>query len=221
MTLTIYKSSAPRLSPDELAPWRALPVAVIGDELNRTQMMQAALKPLAAGKGFVGQALTVRAMVGDNLALHHAIARSAPGDVLLADARGHADTAVWGGIMQSAALQKGLAAVVLDGAVRDAAELRASGLPVYCRAVVPAGPHKGFGGEVNGPIQCGGVAVHPGDLVIGDDDGVIVIGLAQLDGLLERCQARIKNEEAIIAGIKAGKSTIELLGLPPADEEEG
>ena len=218
MTLTIHASEARRLGAADLAPWRDVPVAVIGDELNRGRMMQAAIKPVAPGMGFVGQAVTVRCMVGDNLALHHALTLCSPGNVIVADARGHEDTAVWGGIMHKAAHARSLAAIVVDGAMRDVAELRESGLPAYCRAIVPAGPHKGFGGEINGPIQCGGVAVEPGDLVVGDDDGVIVIPLDQLEGLHARCLARMKNEQAVLAGIEAGKTTVELLGLPPAEE---
>ncbi len=219
MALTLYDGTTQRLSREQLEVWQTIPVAVIGDELNRAQMMHAAIKPVAPDMGFAGQAVTVRCMVGDNLALHHAIGQAYPGAVIVADARGHEETAVWGGILHSAALQKGGAAVVIDGAMRDVAELRVSGLPAYCRAIVPAGPHKGFGGEVNGTIHCGGVSVRPGDVIIGDDDGVIAVRLDQLDGLLERCQARMKNEDKIIAGIKAGKSTVELLGLPPVDSE--
>ena len=219
MTLIIHEAPAVRLSRDELDPWRSVPVAIVGDELNRAQVMQAAIKPVAEGMGFVGQAVTVRCMVGDNLALHHAIAQAPPGTVIVADARAHADTAVWGGLMHAAAEHKGIAAVVVDGAMRDVAELRASKLPAYCRAIVPAGPHKGFGGEINGPIQCGGVSLGAGDLVLGDDDGVVVIRLDQLTGLFERCQARLEREKTVVAGIKAGKSTIELLGLPRSDDE--
>ena len=220
MTLTIHDAPAVRLSRDELDPWRAIPVAIVGDELNRTQVMQAAIKPVAAGMSFVGQAVTVRCMVGDNLALHHAIDRAPPGAVIVADARAHADTAVWGGLMHTAAEHKGIAAVVVDGAMRDVAELRESKLPAYCRAIVPAGPHKGFGGEINGPIQCGGVSLAAGDLVLGDDDGVVVVRMDQLAGLLQRCRARLEREQQVVAGIKAGKSTIELLGLPTSDDED-
>ena len=102
--------------------------------------------------------------------------------------------------------------------MRHPAELRDSGLPAFCRAIVPAGPHKGFGGAINGPIQCGGVPVNPGDLVLGDDDGVVVIRPDQIDGLLKRCRARMAMEEKMIAAIDAGKTTVELLGLPPADK---
>jgi regulator of RNase E activity RraA len=219
MALTVHRNTARRLGRAELDAWRTVPVAIVGDELNRAQMMRAAIKPVAPNMGFVAQAVTVRCMVGDNLALHHALAQSFPGCCIVADARGHEETAVWGGLMHLAARQQEVAAVIVDGAMRDVAELRASGLPAYCRAIVPAGPHKGFGGEVNGAIQCGGANVRPGDLVIGDDDGVIVVALDQLDGLLERCQARMRNEDAIVANIKAGKTTIELLGLPLADSE--
>ena len=123
-----------------------------------------------------------------------------------------------GGILVAAAVARKLTAVVIDGAVRDVAELRESGLAVYARAVVPNGPHKGFGGSVNTPIQCGGVPVNPGDLVVGDEDGVVVIRPNQLPGLIERCRARIEKEEKFVKQIEAGVSTVELMGLPPADQ---
>ena len=218
MALELNDAPKAWLDEDALATWSEIPVAIIGDELNRTQIMRAAIKPLAPGSGFAGQALTARCMVGDNSALHYALAGAWPGAVIVADAGGFEDTAVWGGLMHTGAKQRGVAAVVIDGAVRDVAELRDSGLPVYVRAAVPAGPHKGFGGAVNATIQCGGVPVSPGDLVIGDDDGVIVIRPDQIDGLMARCRARMDKEAAIIEGLKAGKTTVELTGLPPADE---
>ena len=106
---------------------------------------------------------------------------------------------------------------MVEGAVRDAAELRDSGISVYARAVVPNGPHKGFGGSVNVPIQCAGVAVNPGDLVVGDDDGIVVVRPDQLDGLMARCKVRLAKEEAFVEKIRSGVSTIELQGLPPLE----
>lgn len=213
MAITLHDTALAQVPREQLEALRDVPVAVIGDELNRAQMMHAAIKPVAPGMRFAGQALTVHCMVGDNLALHHATAIASSGAVLVADGRSHGDTALWGGILHTAATQRGVAAVVIDGAVRDVAELHASSVPVYASAIVPAGPHKGFGGEVNGPIQCGGVAVHPGDIIVGDDDGVVVIRPDQLNGLVERCQSRIASEEEILAGIADGKTTVELLGL--------
>ncbi len=218
MALTLNETPQWRMSADELAQWRSVPAAIVGDELDRTQCMAAAIKPLSIGMGFAGQALTVQSMVGDNLALHHAVALAWADSVLVVDARGHEDTAVWGGILTEAALAKGVAALVLDGSVRDAAELRESGMAVFARGVVPNGPHKGFGGTVNGQIHCAGVTVNPGDLVVGDDDGVVVVRRDQLDGLLDRCRARMAKEDGMVKRIREGASTVDLLGLPgPGD----
>lgn len=214
MGLTIHEWTAKRLGDAEIAQWREIPSSIIGDELNRAQIMYAAIKPLAPGKGFAGQAITVQCMVGDNLALHHAISGAFKGAVIVGDGRANEETAIWGGIMHTVAETRGVAGVVIDGALRDAAELRASPLPIYARAAVPAGPHKGFGGEINAPIQCGGVSVHPGDLVVADDDGVVVVRMDQIGGLMERCKARMAKEQEFVKAIRAGKTTVEVLKLP-------
>ncbi len=207
-----------RLSEAELAPWRDIAPATVADELNRAGAMSGAIKPVAQGMAFAGQAITVQTMVGDNSALHYALTVAWPGAVLVVDARGHADTAVWGAVMMASARQRGVAGVVIDGAVRDLAELRQSSIAVFARGAAPGGPHKGWGGSVNAPIQCAGVPVGPGDLVIGDDDGVVVVGLGAMEGLLERCKTRIARERATLERIAAGVSTVEALGMPPADE---
>ena len=218
MALEMNDSPAQRISSDEISAWREIPTAVISDDLNRTGTMHAAIKPIGPGMNFAGQALTAQTMVGDNGTLHYALTTAWPGCVIVVDARAHLETAVWGGILTAAAQASGVIAVVIDGAVRDVAELRESGLAIYARGVIPNGPHKGFGGSVNGPIQCAGVAINPGDLVVGDEDGVVVIRSDQLPGLMERCQARIIKEEAFLEKIEAGVSTVELMGLLPASE---
>ena len=218
MGMVVNDAPAERFSDAELGSWRAVPPAVISDELNRAGAMAAAIAPLAPGMAFAGQALTIQTMVGDNAALHYGLAASWPGAVIVVDARGFVDTAVWGGILTYAAAKRGVVAVIIDGSVRDVAELRDSGIAVFARGAVPGGPHKGWGGAVNVPIQCGGVAVNPGDLVIGDDDGVVVVAQAQLPGLYERCAARIEKERDIIRRIDEGATTVELQGLPPPEE---
>ena len=132
------------LPEDVLERWRALPPAVVSDCMNRTQVMAGAIKPVGDGMRLVGQARTVTCMVGDNSAIHTALAMVRRGEVLVVDAGGYEDTAIWGGIMTRAALQRGIAGLVVDGAVRDVAEIREFGFPCFARAVVPAGPHKGF-----------------------------------------------------------------------------
>lgn len=218
MPLTINPSPAKLLSAQELAAWRAVPAAVVSDELNRAGAMAAGIKPLAQGMSFVGQALTVQCMVADNAALHYALTVAWPGAVLTVDAGGFLGNAVWGGILHYAAKKTGLAAVVVDGAMRDVAEIRVSGLPAFSRGIVPTGPHKAWGGAINGPIQCGGVPVMAGDLLIGDDDGIVVVRPDQTPGLLERCHARLAKEKETLARIDKGERTVDLIGMPPADQ---
>ena len=217
MSLIINDPPEVRLSDDELAIWRSIPTAVISDELNRTCTMAAAIKPIAEGMTFAGQALTVQTMVGDNAPLHYALASAWPGCVLVVDARGHVDTAVWGGVLTHAAMVKKVGVLVVDGSIRDVDEIRQSGFMVFTRGVVPNGPHKGFGGSVNAPIGCAGVAVDPGDLVVGDGDGVVVVRPDQMAGLLDRCRARIAKEEGILAKLDGGEDSYVLQGLPPPD----
>jgi regulator of RNase E activity RraA len=218
MALEMRDAPTDRMSSDDINVWRDIPTAVISDDLNRTGTMHAAIKPVGPGMNFAGQALTAQTMVGDNGTLHYALTTAWSGCVLIVDARAHLETAVWGGILTLAAKASGVIAAVIDGAVRDVAELCESGMAIYARGVIPNGPHKGFGGAVNGPIQCAGVAVNPGDLIVGDEDGVVVIRPEQLPGLLARCRARIAKEEAFAVQIEAGVSTVELMGLPAPEE---
>lgn len=217
MSLIINHPPEARLSDAELATWRAIPSAAISDELNRACAMAAAIKPISGGMTFAGQALTVQTMVGDNAALHYALASAWPGCVLVVDARGHVDTAVWGGVLTHAAMVKGVGALVVDGSIRDVDEIRQSGFAAFSRGAVPNGPHKGFGGSVNAAISCAGVAVGPGDLVVGDGDGVVVVRPDQMAGLLDRCRARMAKEEGIMAKLDAGEDSYVLQGLPPPD----
>jgi len=206
------------LKTEDFQPWLSIPTAVISDDLNRTGAMVSGIKPVASGMTFAGQALTIRAFVGDNAAPHYGLTKAWPGCIVVIDARGHTDTAVWGGLLNYAAKARGAAAIIVDGAIRDIAELRDSGIPVYARTSVPNGPQKAWGGAVNVPIQCGGVSVNPGDILVGDDDGVVVFDPVQRADLLTLCQARIAKEKAILEQIDAGKSTIEIMGMPAPDD---
>ncbi len=217
MALKIYEPKWKQVSAKAMSAWRSVPTSIISDELNRFGAMTAEISPVAPESAFAGQALTVRVMAGDNSALHYAVSRAWPGAAIVVDAGGYLDTAVWGAILQRAAIRKGVTGIVIDGSVRDSSELRASEVPVYCRGIVPAGPHKGWGGEINGVIQCGGRAVAPGDLVCGDGDGVVIVPRNAADGLLQRCMDRMAMESRIETGIDAGRSTVELLGLPEPD----
>jgi RraA family protein len=204
MPLTIHPSPQRLLSAQEIAAWQAIPAAVVSDELNRASAMVAGVKPLAPGMAFVGQALTVQCMVADNAALHYALTVAWPGAVLTADAGGFLGNAVWGGILHYAAKKAGLAAVVVDGAMRDADSIGKMNFPVYARGINPRGPYKAGPGEINVPISCGGVVVHPGDIVAGDADGVLVIPRLDGDAVLARAKRKLAQEFATREAIEAG-----------------
>lgn len=217
MAIQRHEIAFETLSAEVLESWRAIPPAVASDCMNRTQYMAAAIKPVRPGTTLAGQARTVTSMVGDNGVSHVATSLLRPGEVLVIDARGCEDAAVWGGVATRAAMARGAAGVVIDGALRDAAEIRELGFPCFARAVIPGGPHKGFGGVIDGPIACAGCPVKPGDIVLGDDDGVAVVPLERQAELMEACQAKLAQEVDWLAAIEEGRSMTDVLGLGEAE----
>lgn len=215
MSVTVRDYPGSGLSREAIAAWREVPTAIASDELDRAGAADAGLKPIGRPGPIAGPAFTVRAMVADNLAIHHAVALAPPGAVLVIDAGGFDRNAVWGGILHRAAELRGIAGVVIDGCVRDRAEIAASALPCFARGVVPAGPHKGFGGEINATVQIGALPVAPGDLVLGDADGIAVVPATRADALHPRCLARIEAEAQTIRRLEAGETTVAILGLAP------
>jgi len=214
MALRRYIAEFAALPAATVEAFHSIDASVAGDAMNRERVMAAAIKPLAPGMRLCGQARTVCAMAGDNGIVHAAIPLVEPGQVLVVDAAGLEDVAVWGEVMTQAALHRGIAGVVLDGATRDAAAIRELGFPLFSRAVVPRGPHKGFGGTIDDIVAVGGVAVAPGDLVIGDDDGVAVVPLHCVDAVLAEAKATREKEERWFEQIAAGRTTAELIGVP-------
>lgn len=213
MAIQRYETNFKILSSDELAKWNDLPPAVVSDCMNRTQVMAGAIKPVSEGMRVLGQARTVTCMVGDNAAAHMAIGMLEPGQILVVDAGGFEDTAIWGGIMTRAAVQQKIGGLVVDGAVRDVAEIREFKFPTFTRAIVPAGPHKGFGGVIDGPIACGGCPVKSGDIIIGDDDGVCVVPLERAEQILAASLDKIAQEEATNASTAGGTLPGAQMGL--------
>jgi regulator of RNase E activity RraA len=220
MPIYRHERRLPGLGMSDLEAWRAIPTAVASDCMNRAQTMAAALKPLAPGTRLCAQARTVECMVGDNSAIHAALRLVGPGEALVIAAGGYADTALWGGLLTRAALARGLAGVVLDGAARDAAEIRELGFPCFAAGIVPAGPHKGFGGTIDGVVSCGGCSVAPGDIVLGDDDGIAVVPLGRQAQVLAAAQAKIAQEEQALERLEGGESLADQLGVPEPEALE-
>ena len=183
--------------------FEGLPVANIADEMNRFFCMDARIKPFN-DKPLLGTAFTVKSRVADNLLLHKALELAQPGDVIIVDAQGDTANAITGEIMMTQAEQNGLAGVVIDGAIRDSDAMKKLAMPVYAAGVTPKGPYKDGPGEINVPVSCGGVTVNPGDIVVGDADGIVVISPKDAPRILEKAKAKLAKEQVIIKGIKEG-----------------
>lgn len=216
MTIYRHKVDFRKLTSERLAEWAKIPPAIASDCMNRDQAMSGEISPLGDGTILCGQAKTVNPMVADNSAMHVALEDASPGQVIVIAADGHLHNAVWGGLMARAAQAQGIAGIVVDGAIRDAAEIKEIGFPCFCRNAVPAGPHKGHGGSVDASIACGGCPVNPGDLVLGDDDGIVVVPLELEADLLDACQKKLATEDDVVARINAGERLSVIQGLPKA-----
>lgn len=172
------------------------------------------IKPVWTGAKLLGAALTVRCRVGDNLTLHKAIELAKPGDVIVVDAGGYREAGgMWGEIMALAARKQGVEGVVIDGAVRDTPVLREMKFPAFACTSSPGSTTKRSFGAINRPITCGGVLVNPGDIIIADDDGVVVIPRAQAENVAQLGRARDEREVKIKQLIEEGKTTVEIFGF--------
>lgn len=214
MPVYVHETAFRRLSAEELAFWRAAEAAPVSDCLERGMAMGGDIQPLDPSMRLVGQARTVRCMAADNGALHAALTIAEPGDVLVADAGGYLGNAVWGGLMTAAAQRRGIAGLVVDGVVRDRDEIVAAPFPCYARGCAPAGPHKLFGGAVDGPISCGGVVVRAGDLIVADADGVAVVPIERLDATAAAYRALKEKEARVRAALDEGGALGEIYGAP-------
>jgi RraA family protein len=180
-----------------------IPVANIADEMNRLFCLDAAIRPWNRAL-MAGCAFTVRARPGCNLLVHKALDMAAPGDVVIVEDGGDLTTALAGENMVLWARKRGLAGLVIDGAMRDVDAIRDLDFPVYARGATPRGPHRNGPGEINVPISCGGVVVNPGDIVLGDGDGVLIVPPREAQAILERAKGKLakelKTRESIAAG---------------------
>jgi 4-hydroxy-4-methyl-2-oxoglutarate aldolase len=191
---------------------RALPAATLHEAGGKIGALPSAIKPVAPGFRICGTAVTVHSPGGDNLWLHRAIALAQPGDVLVVYASGVYEHGYWGEVMTTAAKARGLAGLVIDGAVRDADLLEAIGFPVFSRGLSIRGTSKDYGaiGWINEPVMIGNVRVNAGDLIVGDRDGVVAIPRARAADVVERAAKREADEAAICKRIEAGETTMQI-----------
>ena len=169
----------------------------ISDNMNRINGACAAIRPMHGREKLLGSAFTVRTRPGDNLIVHKALDMLEPGDVLVVDAGGDTTNAILGEIMMRIAIKNGATGIVVDGAIRDAASFSEAGFPCFARGATHRGPYKDGPGEVNVPITVGGAIVRPGDVVVGDADGVVVVPLEEAVELAEKVR-KIGEKEAVM-----------------------
>ena len=196
--------SAPSVTPEVLERLRALPVALISDQLHRNQGF-AGLHPYHLPAPLAGTAVTVRTRGGDNLAILRAFEFCRPGDVMVVDADGECANALVGGILTFYAASIGMAGMVLDGAIRDTAEIAERTFPVYAAGHTHRGPYKDGPGAINVPVTLGGMTVNPGDIVVGDQDGLLAFAPEEAEDLIAKAIAHREKEEATIAAMKENR----------------
>lgn len=185
--------------------FRRLPVANVSDCLSRMSAAGSRLRPLHRGGGLAGPALTVRTRPGDNLFIHKALDLAEPGDVIVVDGGGDLTNALIGEIMVSYARSRGIAGFVMNGAIRDLDTIAAGDFPVFAAGVTHRGPYKDGPGEINVPVAIDGMVIAPGDLILGDADGVVVVAFDAVDSIGRAAEEKGIAEAKTLADIAAGR----------------
>ena len=191
-----------RPAPELVERFRDMPVANIDDNMNRIAAVDAAIEPIGYKGQLLGTAFTVRVAQGDNLMFHAAMDLAKPGDVIVIDAGGFTDRAIFGELMATYCRSRGIRGIVCDGTIRDRGGLATmEDFHVYARGATPNGPYKNGPGEVNVPVVIGGKIVYPGDIVVGDDDGVLFIRPDEAEALAKATEAVEEKEARIMEHI--------------------
>ncbi|MEO8654782.1 MAG: RraA family protein [Ramlibacter sp.] len=185
--------------------FRAIPVANISDCMARMTAGGARLRPMHASGRLAGPALTVKTRPGDNLMIHKAIDMAQPGDVIVVDGGGDLTSALIGELMVSQAIQRGVAGLVINGAIRDLDFIHAGAMPVYAAGVTHRGPYKDGPGEINVPIAIDGMVMQAGDLILGDADGVLCVPYDDLEAVLAAATSKVAAEVKTLAAIAEGR----------------
>lgn len=195
-----------KVAADWVARYRDIPVANVSDSMHRMTAGGSRLRPMHRQGMLAGPALTVKARPGDNLMLHYALDIAEPGDVIVVDAGGDLSNALIGEMMVAYAIKRGVAGIVINGAIRDAANIGAGEFPLFAAGVSHRGPYKDGPGEINVPIAIDGMVIEPGDLVIGDDDGLLCVPYDHVAEVYDRAAAKHAAEEKQMQQIAEGKN---------------
>lgn len=193
-----------RVSAEQVRQAAEYQAAILADVAGRRGTLHGRVKPLAPNMAVAGPAITVEVRPGDNLAIHAAMAIAQPGDVLVVDGKGDISCALLGEIMATQAQASGIAGIIIDGAVRDAATLSSQDYPIFSAGLNPCGPTKSIAGRVNYPVSVAGATVQAGDLVVADIDGVVIIPRHEVDTIIALAKEKLESETKRLAAIREG-----------------
>ncbi|MEX3859945.1 4-carboxy-4-hydroxy-2-oxoadipate aldolase/oxaloacetate decarboxylase [Paraburkholderia sp. BR10923] len=212
---TTIRTDFERVDAQVVEAARNVPAAALHEAGGKIGVLPTSIRPVAPGFRICGTAFTVHSPGGDNLWLHRAILAAKPGDVLVVYANGAYDHGYWGEVMTTAAKVRGLAGLVIDGCVRDADLLEQIGFPVFSRGLSIRGTGKDYGaiGWLNAPVLLGNTTIEPGDLIVGDRDGVVAVPRARASEVVAKAAQREIDEAAICKRIEAGETTMQIYGF--------
>ena len=194
----------PAIPTETITRYEKLSVATVHEAQGRVGLLNPEIRPVKAGLKVVGRAVTVFATPGDNVMIHVAMEQCEPGDVMVVGVNSRSDCGYFGDLLATLMQARGIAGLVIDSGVRDLADLRQMNIPVFSRCISAQGTVKETLGDVNVPIVCGGQVINPSDLIIGDDDGVVVVRRHELDSVAQNSEAREEKESAIRAKYRGG-----------------
>jgi 4-hydroxy-4-methyl-2-oxoglutarate aldolase len=189
--------------------FRGIGTATVHEASGRKGYIDCAIKPIAKGVRICGPAFTVQCHPKDNLMLHKALERAQPGDILVATVGGYYEAGYWGGLMATSAVGRKLGGLAIDGTVRDSEEMIRMGFPIFCRGCCILGTAKSTLGLINHPMLFGGTMVNPGDLILGDDDGMVIVKREECEEVLAKSLTRMEAEEKKAVHLMAGVSSVE------------
>lgn len=202
-----------QISPEAIQALCNLGAATVYEAQGAKGALDSGMKPIHPSMKVAGPAFTVDMRPADNLMIHYAMLKAQPGDVLVLDAKGFMEAGPWGDVLTEQAMHMGLAGLVINGCVRDANAIIEMGFPVFSRGLSIKSTGKNQPGKINVPICIGDVQINPGDIIVGDQDGLVVVPRAEVDEAIKKAQAREDKEAVFREQIKKGATTAELLGL--------
>ena len=198
----------PKIPAAAVTRYRKLSVATVHEAQGRVGLLSPEIRPIKEGLKLVGRAVTVFATPGDNVMIHVAMEQCEPGDVMVVSVNSRSDCGYFGDLLATLMQARGIAGLVIDSGVRDLADLKQMNIPVFSRCISAQGTVKETLGDVNVPVVCGGQVINPSDLIIGDDDGVVVVRRHELDSVAQKSETREDKEAGIREKYREG-----ILGL--------